>query len=413
MFPSSDAVLLVLACVAAVSGVATLVSHASVHLKLRRRSGAHAAPQGPRPGISVLKPLKGIDDGLEENLASLARQAYEGSFELILGAADSDDPAMDVAVALRRQFPGVKIKTVSGRPKPGLNPKVANLAALSEVAEHELLLISDSNVRVEPTYLRDIAVAMDDPRVGLVSNVLGARGERSFGATLENLHLNSFVAGAVCGSDVVAGHPCVVGKSMLMRRSALEALGGWNAVADVLGEDYLLGLAFHRAGHRVVLSSHVIHTINESWPVSRFCGRHLRWSQLRRWVAPLAYAAEPLLNPLVWVAAVAAWILVQPNEPYAAFAVTWTLLAAATGLKVASDAWLSRRLVGRWPSVMGLAAVPAKDLLVFGLWALGWVLRTVEWRGNRLRIGPGSALHPLCPRAAEVAATVVGSGEDV
>jgi ceramide glucosyltransferase len=371
--------------------VATALCHFCVHYKLRnRRSNAAYAPP-----ISVLKPLKGVDDGLEQNLASLAEQDYSGPFELVLGAVDPQDPALDVAARIRRRFPELTIKLVSGRVRPGLNPKVQNLMALSDAATWDTVLVSDSNIRARPSYLRDIAMEMSDPKVGLVSNMIAGGGERSFGATLENLHLNSFVAGSVCGADVVAHHPVVVGKSMLMRKSDLDRLGGWSRVADVLGEDYLLGQAFSRAGFRVVLSPHVIDTINVSWSMRRFVSRHLRWSQLRRWVAPQAYLFEPLLNPLPWLMAVAGLITFRgiPDRPDTTMFLV--ILAAAGVLKVTSDAVLSRRLRGRWPTLAGLAAVPAKDLLVLGLWAAGWVHRTIDWRGNRLRIGPGSVLSPM------------------
>ena len=332
-----------------------------------------------------------MDDGLEANLRSLAEQAYAGRFEIILGAAETDDPALDVALAVRRDYPEVNIKLVAGREGKGLNPKVRLLDALSDVAVHDLLLISDSNVRVTPTYLRDLVGELRDPsrRVGLVSSVLAGDGERTIAAGLENLHLNSFVAGAVCGADVLASHPCVVGKSMLLRRSDLDALGGWDLVRDVLGEDYVLGVAFRRAGHQVALSPHVVRTINRGWGLSRFVSRHLRWGQLRRWISPTAYCFEPLLNPVPPALAIVG--LQWWTESLGALS---GLAMAGVALKLASDAWLSQRLRGRWPDPLDLLLVPAKDVLVAALWGLAWVKRDVNWRGNRVRIGPGSRLRP-------------------
>jgi len=250
-----------LVLLAAASVLATAATHACVHWTLRRRGRARSRYA---PAISILKPLKGADEGLHRNLSSLAAQQYPGRFEIVLGAADADDPALAVAQRVRAEFPHVDIRIVPGRSGPGLNPKVANLEALSRAARYSHWLVSDSNVRVGPSYLRETAAELDDPRVGLVSNVLVGVGERSFGAAMENLHLGTFVASAVCGADVLAGHPCVVGKSMLMSRDALACVGGWASVRDVLGEDYLLGTAFKRAGYRVALSSHVITTTNES-----------------------------------------------------------------------------------------------------------------------------------------------------
>jgi ceramide glucosyltransferase len=375
-----------LAVLAVSAALVTAVAHLCVHLRLGRRPSHRP---GPLPGVSVLKPLKGVDDQLEANLRSLAEQAYTGRFEIVLGAADVDDPALDVALRVRRAFPHVNIKLVAGREGEGLNPKVRLLEVLSDVAVHDLILVSDSNVRVTPTYLEALVGEMQDPRVGLVSSVLAGDGEQTIAAGLENLHLNSFVAGAVCGADILAGHPCVVGKSMLLRRSDLEALGGWALVRDVLGEDYVLGVTFRRAGHHVALSPHVVRTVNVGWGLSRFVSRHLRWGQLRRWISPKAYCFEPLLNP------------VPPALAFVAMQMGWGELGPLSGvalagvaLKLLSDAVLAYRLRGRWPHLLDLLLVPAKDALVSALWGIAWIKRDVNWRGNRVRIGRGSQLRP-------------------
>lgn len=390
-----------LALLGAVSLLVTAATHVCVHLMLRGR----ARRRGPlvSPPISILKPLKGADEGLYENLASIAAQEYPGRFEIVLGAAEADDPALAVAWQVRRDFPHVDVRIVPGGSGPGLNPKVANLAALERAARHPYLLISDSNVRVDPRYLRQTAAELADDRVGLVSNVLVGVGERSFGAALENLHLGSFVAGAVCGAQVLARHPCVVGKSMLMSRAALAEVGGWSSVRDVLGEDYLLGTAFKRAGYRVVLSPHVVTTVNARWPLSSFVSRHLRWSQMRRWIAPLAYALEPLLNPLPWLLLVAGLVVARGEALLGLSPATWGQAAlTGVGLKIASDVLLVARLRGSVPRGLAPLWIPLKDVGVLALWVVGWGWRVVQWRGNRMRIGPGSSLRPLPRRAGRL-----------
>jgi ceramide glucosyltransferase len=192
---------LILGAVAALAVVTTLVSMAALLWVTRRR---RHLPDFTPP-VTIFKPLKGIDEDLEENLRSFFRLDYP-RYQLVFGVADPADPAVAVVQKLLREFPDRDARLVAGCPTFGLNPKVENLAGMYRHRKYETILISDSNVRVRPSYLRETACYLADPAVGLVSNLFAGTGEDRLGAALENLQLNGFIAGGVALA-AVTGRP--------------------------------------------------------------------------------------------------------------------------------------------------------------------------------------------------------------
>jgi ceramide glucosyltransferase len=363
---------------------------------LRRHVATPRGEPGRMPPVSVLKPLCGVDDGLWENLASFAALDHP-AFEVLLGVRDDADPAWPVAAAAVARWPD-RFRLVRQRGSPGLNPKVNQLITLARAARHDVLVISDSNVRVRPGYLREIAWHLQAEEVGLVTHPVVGVGERSVGALFENLHMTASVGPGVVAAKRLAGRDVVVGKSMALRRRDLARLGGFESVKDVLAEDYVLGVRVARElGKRVALATSPVENVNTDRPVGGFVGRYRRWCVMQRMIAGRAvYSTQALLNPVPFALLAAA---IAPG--WTSLALLLGVCASKAGLDAGSAHAMTRSRFG-W----GLALVPVKDVLFAVAWTRGFLESSVEWRGRRLRVLPGSRLQaPEGAAAAGVLAT--------
>jgi ceramide glucosyltransferase len=358
-------------------------------LELRRgRASLDGTPGAPRAlephRVSVLKPLSGLDEELAENLESFAGQ--EGvDHEILFGVASETDPALAVARAFVAAHPEIDARIVLTDPHAALNPKGAQLVALEALATGDIVLISDSNVRVHPHYLRRIVLAMDEPGVGVVSNAIAGTRERTFGARLENLLLATHQApGVITGGHYSNGKLAVtVGKSLALRRDVLHEIGGFDSVKDLLAEDFALGMTALRAGHGVRILMDVVENPNVNTRVASVLKRHSRWAKTRRWSFPEGYLLEPVLLPLLWATVALA---IAPAWP---LVVMWALTAA---VHVVGAQVLVTHLRG---SPMPVSAWWMEILRVYvwiGCYLSGFVSRHVEWRGHRLVVGRGARL---------------------
>ncbi len=336
------------------------------------------------PPISILKPLNGLDDHLFDNLASFCNQDYE-RFEILFSLQDPNDPAFRVVQKIKEKFPDREISVTIEGCEEGRNPKVNNMLPAYRKARYPYLLISDSNVMVEPDYLKRIIQPMKDPRTGLVTNLIKGVGAKTLGSLFENLHLNSFVIGNICLLQKFLNIPCVIGKSMLIRKCDLEALGGLKAFKDVLAEDHFIGEKIRERGQRVVLSTHMISNVNEYWGLKRFLNRHLRWGKMRWKILGYKYLSELLGNPVLLSLSS---VLVEGITQRAIL-----LIASASLIKGVGDYYLGKKIQVHL-SPLAYVFAPVKDILIGLVWFLSIMNDTVVWRGKRYVIGNHTVLSP-------------------
>ena len=346
---------------------------------------------GPnRIGISILKPLCGNDDDLAENLRQFATLPYP-NYELILGVKDTSDAAYPVARDAEKRWPG-KVKLVLQRGEPGLNPKVNQLCTMVQYATRPIVLVSDSNCRVPDGYLEEIgAIFETDPDVACTSNPIVGVGEEKLGSALDNFYLASVIATGVVTAKVF-GRDIVVGKSMALRRTDLEKMGGFYAARNHLAEDYVLGKKVAELNKRVRICQLPVYQVSQKKSWTDFLARHRRWAIIHRTaIAPITYVGQCVMNPLP-LAALA--LLAYPRRAtLLAFAATWAL-------KTLID-WAAIRIHRPAFGLMTPFYVLLKDTGIFMAWCNGVLRRTVNWRGTRLRVEHGSLLRPPEPEEAE------------
>jgi ceramide glucosyltransferase len=346
--------------------------------------------KGFSPPISILKPLKGLDDDLADNLATFCNQAYP-EYEIIFALEEKTDPAIKLAREIKKRHPNKKISIVVKQRDYALNPKVDNLITAYEASRFPYFLISDSDVRIAHDYLAEIIKPMEDQNVGLVSNLIRGIGNRTFGSLLENLHLNSFVIGHVAVLNVFFKMPTVVGKSMLLRKKTFEEIGGFDTVRNVLAEDYVIGELMHKQGKEVVTSGHVINAVNQYRTFKQFIKRHVRWGKLRRKLAGVGYVSE-LISNAVFISCIALVVMGPTTHAISLAAAVWVA-------KIVGDYLLGKRLRSARRLFHYLLS-PIKDIIVGFIWFVPFFSGTVMWRRHRYRISKGSLLIPVPDKKA-------------
>jgi ceramide glucosyltransferase len=360
------------------------VGMAAALIHIRRRRLPFTLVQ--YPPVSLLKPLKGLEEQLEGCLRSFYEQDYPGSFEVVFASALRDDPALAIARRVALAYPHITTRFVRSDESWGLNPKVSNLQGALAAAKHDLVLQTDANVWASPDYLRRIVGELESEGASLLSSLVTGLGEHSPGAAMENLQLTAYVAPACCAALVIGGVPCVIGKSMLFRKSELASLGGLSLVKDSLCEDFLLGRHYVESERKVLLSATPIRNVNVEMAVERSLKRHARWLKMRAVIHPVSFVADLLANPTALASL--AYVASGFRD-----AIGLALLAIVC-IKTLVDGLMVR--VVRGTPIHPLHALwgPVKDLLMLAVWTYAIFSRSVEWRGIRFRMGIGSQLLP-------------------
>jgi len=371
---------LVLAC-SAFATVYQLVQIAAARRFLRR---ARHWPDGHTPPLTVLKPLKGPGLELEANLETFCRQDYP-EYQIVFGVEDAADPAVDVVRSLMRRFPERDI-TLSVGNEEGANRKVASLVHMMRRARHDVLVLSDADIRVGPDYLRTLAAPLADPSVGLTTCLYRGRAMIGLPSLIESLFINTDFLPMVLMAQWVQRFRYAYGASTAFRREALDGLGGFDALRDHLADDYLLGNRISDAGWRLVLLPYMVETVLDSRTMGDVWRHQLRWARTYRVCQPLGWFVSIVIHTVLWgVLAVFAT---------GGSTAGWMALLAAVFVRIGSLRAILGML-GDTATPRDLWLVPLKDLAYSAVWMTSWLGRDVVWSGQRLRVLPDGRIVPL------------------
>ncbi len=333
-----------------------------------------------QPPVSILKPVHGVDFGSCENFTSFCQQNYP-DYEILFCVNELSDPAVPLIQRVISEFPDRRIRLFSGAERLGTNQKVNNLTLLAREAQHEIVIQSDADIRVGPNYLKEMAAPFADPSVGTVSCLYSAIAEPNLCAHLEAVGTASdFLPGALV-ADWLEGTSFALGASVATTKTWLRKIGGFEALANVLADDYEIGNRVFKAGGKALLSREMVWTMYPAQSFRGFWEHQVRWARTIRTVRPSSFLGLILTHGLPWTIAAAivapkAWVAAAYLLAYLVLrlAAAWT--AGVWGMR---DQVLRHRL---W-------LVPLRDALHVAVWLAGFTSHRVWWGGTEYKVCDG------------------------
>ena len=347
------------------------------------------------PAVSLLKPVRGVDFGSYENFASFCTQEY-AEYEILFGVVDDTDPAVPLIQRLMTDFPQRRIRLFIGAERIGANRKVNMLARLAREAQHEILVLTDGDIRVARNYLREVVAPFADRRVGAVTSFYCGIAEKNLGAEMEAIGAASDFFAGVLMANWIEGITFALGASIVTTKEWVAKIGGFAAIANMLADDYELGHRIAKAGGTIVLSREAVWTMYPAQTARGFWQHQVRWARTVRLCRPLSFAGLIFTHGLPW-ALLAALIAPAPwiGAAYlAAYLVLRLTMAWTVGVWGVGDDVVRRKL---W-------LVPLRDALYFVVWLASFASNRIHWSGEEYTMAAGHLVPVPAPSAQSSAA---------
>ncbi len=383
----------VLLAVAAIPFVYYLIALFSSWQFFRRTARRSVSNRSFTPPVSNLKPIRGLDPDAYENFATFCRQDYP-DYELLFCVGEEDDRVVPVLQKLARDFPERRIRVLFGSGGRGSNDKVVKLARLVSEAQHEVVVISDSDVRVQPDYLRTVVAPLADPKVGAVTCFYVPIVEKTLTESLQTIGMFSDFYAGILVARQLDGVKFALGPTIATTRTRLAGFGGYGAIEDRPADDLLVGRLIAEQGYEVELLPYTILTVTDYQSLRDLLHKRLRWIVVMRHMRPWGHLGLLLTQGLPWSLAA---IAVHPSMGVALgylgtylvlrFAMTWMI--GIWGLK--HDVLWKK-----------LGLIPAWDALAFFIWVTSFARNSIRWRDSEYYIRDGR-LVPVTPTTVEPA----------
>ena len=352
----------------------------------------NAAPRDFTPPISLLKPIHGLDPEAYENFASFCHQNYP-QYEILFAVSSEQDPSTPVIRQVIADFPELPIRLLVGPKKIGSNDKINKVCAMARVARHDVLVLSDADIRVGPGYLRAVAAPFCDPQVGAVTSMFTGIPMGSVLPELEAVYLSTDFMPAVLMARELEGVHFALGATVAVTRASLAEIGGFEALTDEAADDYEIGYRIAARGHRVELVDGTVKTWCCLQDLRSFFIQRLRWAIMARQARPLGYLGLIFTQGLPWtvLAAIVAPTRVMASGFVAAYVILRAAAVWAMGIWGLHDDLLKRRW---W-------LVPVWDVFAFVVWINSLVWSRVRWQGVEYRVAGGRLIPVVAPQAQD------------
>jgi ceramide glucosyltransferase len=362
---------------------------------LRRERRIAAQREDFFPFLSLLKPLHGEEPELESRLEGFFEQNYP-NYEILFCARDHADPGLRLARRVAPRYPRIPVQFLTTGEPAYTNAKVSSLELMGDAAKSDILIISDSDVRVGPTYLREVAAPFADPHVGLVTCLYrGVADGKSLWSRLEATAMSIEMAAGVLVAEWIEGMQFALGPTMAVRRDCVDEIGGFGSLGRYCADDFVLGNRIAASGRKVVLSHHVIDHIVLNEGFLQSIKHQVRWMKSTRFSRPKGHVGTALTFsvPFGVLAFVSAVSLGLPALGIAALAwsiVSRMLLAAAVGGAVVRESNLPRTVL----------LYPLRDLMGFAFWAASYASNKILWRGEVFELSRDGLMRRHIPESA-------------